>query len=206
MSYKFGQTTVSAKEFNRVKQITDISWLILDNIVVADPVDSEDDQRYIIGYKTPDAIIPLYVKTPKNVFSNGVTQYKAKSPWTMGFDVGDHDEWVAQYRKIWARVEEQIFRSLAKSPLNKDKYLNPKLKQYNERITTNFHKRPIPYAQYCEATGVIKIASVYVKDGKLAYPQVYVEECKYRNMQTIYSDAMLSDDDDYDMIDQSLYN
>ena len=47
---------------------------------------------------------------------------------------------------------------------------------------------------YCNATAVLKIDSVY-KQGKNYHPQVYVEECKYTDVQKRQCN-MLSDDDD----------
>ena len=47
---------------------------------------------------------------------------------------------------------------------------------------------------YCNATGVLKIDSVY-KQGKSYYPQVFVEECKYIDAENPQCN-MLSDDND----------
>ena len=47
---------------------------------------------------------------------------------------------------------------------------------------------------YCNAAAVIKIDSVY-KQVKNYHPQIYVEECKYTDVE-IQQRNMLSDDDD----------
>ena len=80
---------------------------------------------------------------------------------------------------IWTQVEQQILNSLTKDPVNKDRYMNGKLKMYDEKITTNFHGKSAPYNRCCKATCLLKISSVY-QQGSNYYPQVYVEECKYK--------------------------
>ena len=52
------------------------------------------------------ALIPLFIKTPKNIFSYGVSQYDKNSAYTMSFNVSEAEEWVAQYKKIWNEVEK----------------------------------------------------------------------------------------------------
>ena len=86
MSLKFGQVIVANKEFYKVKEITGLTSLNLDNVVVSEaiPANGGKDQKFIVGYQKENAIIPLLVKTPKNIFSTGVTQYNEKSTYTMG--------------------------------------------------------------------------------------------------------------------------
>ena len=69
-----------------------------------------------------------------------------------------------------------------------------KLKMWKEHIKTNVHGQDVPYGMYCNATGVLKIDSVY-KQGKNYHPQTYVEECKCTNAEKQQC-SMLSDDDD----------
>ena len=87
--YKFGQIEVKAKEFNSNKQISDIFSLDYNKIVVSDAIlcNKNKDKIYLVGYQTNEGIMPLYIKTPKNVFTNGVTQYNENSKYTMGFDL-----------------------------------------------------------------------------------------------------------------------
>ena len=141
MSFKFGQVSVSSKDFYKRKQISDLFSLDYDKVVVSDPIQCNNgkDKRYVIGYGTSNGIIPLYIKTPKNVFSNAVRQYSENSAYTMSFDLDAHKDWVEKYRLVRDRVEQQIFQRLTKDPVNKDRYVNGKLKTWKEKITTNFH-------------------------------------------------------------------
>ena len=63
------------------------------------------DCRYIVGYQVDGALIPLFIKTPKYIFSYGVSQYDKGSPYTMSFNVSEANEWVPQYKRIWNETE-----------------------------------------------------------------------------------------------------
>ena len=138
------------------------------------------DCRYIVGYQVNEkTIIPLFIKTPKNMFSYGVSQYDKNSAYTMSFNIFEAKEWVFQYKNIWNEVESQLFDKLATEPTKGEgKYVHRKLKIWKECIKTNSYGQDVPYDMYCNATTVLKIGSVY-KQGKNYHPQVYVEECKY---------------------------
>ena len=152
------------------------------------------DCLYIVGYQVDGALIPLFIKTPRDIFSYGMSQCDKNSAYTMSFNVSEEKEWVAQYNKIWHEVESQLFEKMATEPIKREgKYVHEKLKTWKEHIKANFHGQDVPYDMYCNATVVLKIDSVY-KQGKNYHPQVYVEEWKYTdagNQQCI----MLSDDD-----------
>ena len=70
------------------------------------------DGRYIVGYQVEEALIPLFIKTPKNIFSHGVSQYDKNSTYTMLFNVSEVNHWVLQYKKIWDEVESQLIEKL----------------------------------------------------------------------------------------------
>ena len=56
---------------------------------------------------------------------------------------------------------------------------------------------------YCNATGVLKVNSVY-KQGKNYHPQVYVEEGKYTGTENRQCN-LLSNDDDHDDDDDGFF-
>ena len=194
---KFGQKEVTTEDFYRQRQITDIFTIDVNKVVVSDkvPCNNGKDCRYIVGYQVDGGLIPLFIKTPKNIFSYGVSQYDKNSAYTMSFNVSEEKEWVSQYKKIWNEVESQLFEKMATEPIKSEgSYVNGKLKTWKECIKTNFHGQDVPYNMHCNATAVLKIDSVY-KQGKNYHPQVYVEECKYTDAENQQC-SMLSDDDD----------
>ena len=182
---KLGQKDVTDKDFYGQTQITDIFTIDLNKVVVSDkvPCNNGKDCRYIVGYQVDGALVPLFIKTPKNIFSYGVSQYDKNSAYTMSFNVSEEKEWVSQYKKIWNEVESQLFEKMVTEPIKREgRYVNGKLKTWKERIKTNFHGQDVPYNMHCNATAVLKIDSVY-KQGKNYHPQVYVEECKYTDAE-----------------------
>ena len=80
-----------------------------------------------------------------------------------------------------------------KDPVNKDRYVNVKLKTWKEKITSNFHDKSVPHEERCEA--ILKIDSVY-SQGKNFHPQAYLEECKYLENHT--QTCTLLSDSEYD--------
>ena len=95
MSFKFGQVNVSSKDFYKRKQFTDLFSLDYDKVVVSDPIQCNNgkDKRYVIGYEASNGTMPLYIKTPKYVFSDGVRQYSENSAYKMSFDLDIRIGW-----------------------------------------------------------------------------------------------------------------
>ena len=80
--FKFGQIEVAFKDFYKQRQITDIFTIDVNKVVLSDKVacNNGKDWRYIVGYQVDgETIIPLFIKTPKNIFSYGVSQYDQNS-------------------------------------------------------------------------------------------------------------------------------
>ena len=194
---KFDQKEVTTKEFYGQRQITDTFTIDVNKLAISDkvPCNNGKDYRYIVGYQADGALIPLFIKTPKNVFSYGLLQYDKNSAYTVWFNVSEEKECVLQYRNIWNEVGSQPFEKLSTEPL-KGKYIHGKLKTWKERMRTNFHAKDVPYDMYCNATAVLKMDSVY-KQSENDHPQAYFEEYKYTNVENKKCN-MLSDDDDND--------
>ena len=196
---KFGQKQIATKDFYGQRQITDLFMINVKKVVVSDQVlcYNGKDCPYTAGYQVDRALIPLFIKTPRDIFSFGVSQYDKNSVYTMSFNVFEEKQWVSQYKKIWNEVESQLFEKMAAEPINREgRYVNGKLKTWKGRIKTSFHGQDVPYNIHCNATAVLKIDSVY-KLGKNYHPQVYVEECKYTDSENQQC-SMLNDDDDDD--------
>ena len=154
---KFGQKEVTTKDFYGQRQITDIFTIDVNKIVVCDKVSciNGKDCRYIVGYQLDEALIPLFIKIPKNIFSYAVSQYDKSSAYTMLFNVFEAKEWVSQYKKIWNEVESQLFEKMATEPIKREgRYVNGKLKTWKECIKTNFHGQDVPCDMYWNATAV----------------------------------------------------
>ena len=111
-------------------------------------VAKKHDMRYTLGYEVePGVIVPLYIKTPKDCLSSGVSRYNEASPWKMGFNVGEYEAWIRQYDGIWRKVEELLRQTsgqqsskLEGAPLNNGKYVNPKPLTWDNEIRTRFRE------------------------------------------------------------------
>ena len=116
---KFSRKEVTTKEFYGQRQITDIFTIDVNKVVVSDKVSCNNgkDCRYIIGYQANRTLIPLLIKTPKQFFSHGVSQYDKNSAYKISFNISEAKAWVPQYKKIWNDVESQLVEKLAVEPI-----------------------------------------------------------------------------------------
>ena len=138
---KFGQKEVTTKDFDGQRQITDIFTIDVNKVLISDKVSCNNgkDCRHIVGYQLDEALIPLFIKTPKDIFSYGVPQHDKNSAYTMSFNVSEVKEWVSQYKKIWNEVESQLFEKMVTESIKGGgRYVRGKLKMWKERLTKNF--------------------------------------------------------------------
>ena len=96
--FKFGQKEVAAKDFYMQRQITDIFTIDVNKVVVSEKVSCNNgkDCRYIAVHQLDGALMPLFIKLPKNIFRYGVSQYDKNSAYTMSFNVSELKELVSQ--------------------------------------------------------------------------------------------------------------
>ena len=45
------------------------------------------DCRYFVGHQVDEVLIPLFIKTSKDIFISGVSQYDKNSAYTMSFKI-----------------------------------------------------------------------------------------------------------------------
>ena len=75
---KFSQKEVTTKDFYRQRQITNLFTIDINKVVISDKMlrNNGKDCCYIVGYQVDRRTLkPLFIKTPKNIFSSGVSQY-----------------------------------------------------------------------------------------------------------------------------------
>ena len=82
------------------------------------------------------------------------------------------DELLEKYNEIWEKVKSSIKKEFDSEPAYNEKYLKAKIKYYNGKINTSFHKYKIPKegSQFI-CLLVIFIDSVF-RTGKNYYPQL----------------------------------
>ena len=99
---KFGQKEVTTKDFYGQRQITDIFTIDGNNLMISDrvPRNNGKDCRYIVGHQVDGVPVPPFIRTPKKLFSQGVSQYNKKSAYTVLFNVSEENERGSQYKQI----------------------------------------------------------------------------------------------------------
>ena len=91
---KLDQKEVTTKDFYDRRQITDIFTTDVNKVVISDKMSCNNgkDCRYVVGYQVNGALMPLFIKAPKNIFSYGVSQDDKSSAYTMSFNVSEEQE------------------------------------------------------------------------------------------------------------------
>ena len=97
--------------------------------------------------------------------------------------VTDNEKVYDKYNKIWEVIRKLLKVRFAANPVQDDKYLVAKLKIFNKINRTTFNENnknniPIERSHYI-CIPAIDIDSVLKIDNKRAYPQAYLERCKY---------------------------
>ena len=75
--------------------MTDIFTINVNKVVLSVKVscNSGKDWKYIVGYQIDrKTIIPLFIKTPKNILTYDISQYDQNSPYKMWFHVSEIPE------------------------------------------------------------------------------------------------------------------
>ena len=123
--------------------------------------------------------------------------------------VTDDEEIYKKYNEIWEVVRKLLKVKFTVSPIQDDKYIIAKLKICNRinRTTVTDNAIPIERNHYT-CIPAIDIDSVLKIDNKRAYPQAYLEQCKYklkksRPVNFIDSEIIDKDsDNDYDSYEE----
>ena len=93
----------------------------------------------------------------------------------------DDEEIYEKYNEIWEVVRKLLKLKFTFSPVRDDKYIIAKLKIFNGTNRTTFTDNIIPIERNnYTSIAAIDIDSVLKIDNKRAYPQAYLEQCKYK--------------------------
>ena len=155
--------------------------------------------KYFCGYlNNNDIIKPLCVILPQ---MNGYIRYFNDGGKNMSF-VTDDEKVYEKYDEIWNAVKSLLKLKFAASPISNDKYILAKLKIFKKQNLTTFNNNIVPTEKnHYICIPAIDIDSV-LKIDKKAYPQAYLEECKYklkkRKLISFIDSEIIDDDIDSD--------
>ena len=97
----------------------------------------------------------------------------------------DNNEFLERYTQIWEKISDVIDKKFDSDPVYNNKYINTKIRSYNNDIITNFHdndnknnKLPEKNKAY-RCMSLISLDSI-IKINKKYYPQTLLQECAYK--------------------------
>ena len=174
---KFNNIKVNKKEFHKSKQATDLDSVETNKIVVSDKFKhSEEGFKYFIGYQGNKIVKPLCIILPQ---MNGYIKYFENGGKNMSFLIKNSEAW-EKYEDIWNVIKNKLNIKFHSQPIYENKYLKTKVREFDDSIKTNFLGNNIPKENtYYTCIVFITVDSV-MKMNKKHYPQVYLEECKYK--------------------------
>ena len=199
---KFGNKEVNKKEFYSSKQAISLDSVDLNKIVVSKKWKINDTTyKHICGYLNNDTIQPLHVILPQ---MDGYIKYFDDGGKNMSF-VTDDEKIYKKYNEIWEVVRNLLKIDFTIGPVQDDIYLVAKLKIFNKINRATFNNNDIPRERnHYIYIPVIDIDSV-LKIDKKAYPQAYLEQCKYklkkRKIVNYIDDEIIDEDSDSDIND-----
>ena len=200
---KFGNKEVNKKEFYSSKQAISLDSVDLNKIVVSKKWKINDTTyKHICEYLNNDTVQPLCVILPQ---MDGYIKYFDDSGKNMSF-VTDDEKIYKKCNEIWEVIRNLLKIDFTVNPVRDDIYLAAKLKIFNKINRTTFNNNnyiPIERNHYI-CIPVIDIDSV-LKIDKRAYPQAYLEQCKYklkkRKIVNYTDDEIIDEDSDSDIDD-----
>ena len=152
----------------------------VDQIVVSDKLKHNNKGfKYFIGYLEGEFVKPLCIILPQ---MSGYIKYFENRGKNMFFFIKDDEVW-EKYEKNWDLIKNKLSIKFHRKPVYEYKYLKAKVREFDGVIRTNCLGNDVPkeYMRYT-CIACITIDSV-MKIDKKNYPQVYLEECKYRVKQ-----------------------
>ena len=187
--------------------------ILLDSVDLSKIVDSsrwklnDTTYKYFGGYLNNDVMKPLWVILPQ---MSGYIKYFDNNGKNISF-VTDDKEVYEKYNEIWNVVKRLLKLEFTASPILDDKYILAKLKIFKKKNLTTFNNSniiPIAKNHYI-CIPAIDIDSV-LKIDKKAYPQAYLEECKYklkkRKLVSFIDSEIIDDDSDDDSYASDIEN
>ena len=174
---KFNNIKVNKNFFYKSKQAIDLDSVDIGKIVVSDRFKhSEEGSKYFIGYREYEIVKPLCIILPQ---MNSYIKYFGNGGKNMSFLIKNDEVW-QKYEDIWDVIKNKLNIKFHSQPIYENKYLKAKVREFNGNIKTNFLGNNVSEENtYYTCIACITLDSV-LKMNKKNYPQVYLEECKYK--------------------------
>ena len=110
---------------------------------------------------------------------NGYIIYFENGGKNISFLIKNSEVW-EKYEKIWNVIKNKLNIKFYSQPTYETKYLKAKVREFDGNIKTHFLGNSLPKENtYFTCIACITINSI-IKINNKNYPQVYLEECKYK--------------------------
>ena len=136
---------------------------------------------------------------------NGYIKYFDDGGKNISF-VTDDEEIYEKYNEVCEEVRKLLEVKFTVGPVRDDKYIVAKFKIFNRINRTTFTDKVIPIERnHYTCIPAIDIDPVLKIDNKRAYPQAYLEQCKYklkkRRVVNFIDQEIIDEDSDSDIDD-----
>ena len=174
---KFNNISLNKEEFNKSKKPIDLFSVNLDEIVVSDKFEHNKKVfKHFIGYQKGKTVKPLCIILPQ---ISTYIKYFENGSKNMSFFIKDN-EVLEEYDKIWEVVKDKLGIKFYSEPVYKYRYLKAKVRELDGVIKTNFSGNGMPKENmHYTCIACVTVDSI-LRINKKNYPQVYLEECKYK--------------------------
>ena len=168
---------VNKNEFQKSKQPIHLDLINVDQIVASDKFKhNDDDFKYFIVYKEDEIVKPLCIILLE---MSGYIKYFENGGKNMSFMVKD-DDVLDKYNKIWDKIKNKLNIKFHSIPVYDETYIKAKVREFKSVIKTHVLAGKVSK----EKMDYTYIACITIdsdmKMEKRNYPQVYLEEYKYR--------------------------
>ena len=167
---------VNKKEFYKSKQPIDLMSVNVDQIVISHKFKGNDKGfKYFIGYQEDEIVKPLCIILPQ---MSGYIKYFENGGKNMSFFV--RNDVLDKYNKIWGKIKEKLNIKFHSKPVYDETYIKVKVREFDCVIKTNVLCNEVLIENMHYACIACITIDFVIRIDKKNYPQVYLEECKYR--------------------------
>ena len=132
--------------------------------------------KYFIGYKDDSIVRNLCIFLPQ---MSGFMKYFDNGGKNMSFMIEDYSA-LSKYIETWNNIKETKGIQFLSNPVFDEKYIKAKVKEFNDVVNTNFLGNDIPKEGVHHTCIACRSIDSVIKMDKNNYPQVYLEECKFK--------------------------
>ena len=174
---KFDNIRLNKKEFHKSKQPIKLDSVKVDQIVVSAKFKHSDDGfKCFIGYKEGKIVKLLCVILPQ---MTGYMKHFENRGKNMSFVIKDEDV-LDKHNEIWDKIKNTLSIKFHSLLVYDEQYIKAKVREFNRVIKTNFlSDKVLKENKHYTCIACIIIDSV-MRMEKKNYPQVYLEEYKYK--------------------------